>query len=605
MAQLAWMNHPRRPRSTFLKALFLILVILFCYRHAEPSSGISRFIRPVQPQDSSSTSAVLNNQVPVEGQGVGLQDEPHNRPSSAEDRRPDIVNTKSQHKIPQKNAQSLYTRPDHSTTDTSTTSALQDSLRHIISLLPDEMRIRDLLSPIEGTGETKIHEIGLRTRAYKVLFEAWEAIHLVPTQDGIYRRDDIIQFLKSHPEIANDLQTDTIKLIHIYEAFRSLVTQLSSLLFPWTAPYFADHIALHGSFYSGQRGLVFTGSDDQAPYMITSIKSIRKLGCDLPVEVMYLGDDDLSEDFRERLEAIPGVLTRDLSQMVLEEGWSLAGWAGKPFAILLSSFQEAMFVDADALFVRNPEVLFEDEAYTSEGALFFKDRLLMPESKKSWMQKILPRPISKKARDTRLWKGESAHMQESGVVVVDKWRHFVALMLVSRLNGPDRDGDKDKGKVGLYDMVYGDKETFWLGWELAGDLGYAFHSGSAALIGSTAAPNEHDAPSAEIAEQAARRLLGNKSMCGPQLLHLGRDDRPLWFNGWLQHNKFAKGEDAKPVDFKEYIREPSDVDDPNSWKLSSNNICCLRSESTEELTEDEKDALKMIIETAREVGALH
>jgi len=46
-------------------------------------------------------------------------------------------------------------------------------------------------------------------------------------------------------------------------------------------------------------------------------------------------------------------------------------------------------------------------------------------------------------------------MQESGVVVVDKWRHFIALLLVTRMNGPDRDGNKENGVVGVYDMVYG------------------------------------------------------------------------------------------------------------------------------------------------------
>lgn len=95
------------------------------------------------------------------------------------------------------------------------------------------------------------------------------------------------------------------------------------------------------------------------------------------------------------------------------------------------------------------------------------------------------------------------------------------------------------------------------------------------------------------------------SICGPQLLHLGRDDRPLWFNGWLQHSKFAKDDEARPIEFLEYMKEPSDVDDPNGWKLGSNNICCLRADSTEELSESEKDTLRMIVDTAIEVGALH
>ncbi|EAU37263.1 predicted protein [Aspergillus terreus NIH2624] len=571
MAQIAWMNHPRRPRTTILKAIFLLLVVLFCYRHLAPSSGIARLIRPVESQQL----VVTGYPEPAPDRS---QDEAGRKQSPTVDRHSSSAKPHPQHQTPQQRPQLLDTRPNYSTSEILLADSFQDSLHRMISLLPDEIRIRDLLSPIDGTGEAKIHEIGLRTRSFNVLFEAWEAIHLVPTPGGMYLRDNVIQYLQTHPEIATDLHMDTAKIIHTYEAYRSLVTRLASLLFPWTAPYFANHMALHGSFYSGQRGLVFTASDNQAPYMITSIKAMRKLGCDLPVEVMYLGDNDLSEDFRERLESIPGVLTRDLSQMVLEDKWTLAGWAAKPFAILLSSFREVIFVDADALFVRDPATLFEDDDYVAEGALFFKDRLMMPESKKKWLQAILPRPISRKARETRLWKGESSHMQESGVVVVDKWRHFVALTLVSRLNGPDRDGDKDNGKVGMYDMVYGDKETFWLGWELAGDSGYAFHNGSAAVVGAATSSDKRDVQGSETPEQEA--FLGNMSICGPQLLHLGRDDRPLWFNGWLQHSKFAKDEEARPIEFLEYMKEPSDVDDPNGWKLGSNNICCLRADST-------------------------
>ena len=46
-------------------------------------------------------------------------------------------------------------------------------------------------------------------------------------------------------------------------------------------------------------------------------------------------------------------------------------------------------------------------------------------------------------------------MQESGDLVVGKWRHFIALLMVTRMNGPDRDGNEDEGIIGVYDMVYG------------------------------------------------------------------------------------------------------------------------------------------------------
>lgn len=180
-----------------------------------------------------------------------------------------------------------------------------------------------------------------------------------------------------------------------------------------------------------------------------------KLGCVLPIEVMYLGDSDLSEDYRAELESIEGVVTRDVSQMVNDEGWKLAGWAIKAFAILFSSFREVIFIDADSAFFQNPAVLFDDPEYRKNGALFFKDRLMMPESKKRWIQQVLPKPFSSQVKQNRFWTGESSHMQESGVVVVDKWKHFLSMLMVTRMNGPDRDGDEDEGIVGVYDMVYG------------------------------------------------------------------------------------------------------------------------------------------------------
>lgn len=334
---------------------------------------------------------------------------------------------------------------------------LNAGLIRVLASIPDEIHARELLRPIAGTGKERLRETGLRARAFKQLLEPWEALHVVHTPTSSHVRDDIVTYLRKAADVSAISTTLTrADMIHTYETYRYFLTQLSSLLFPWTAPYFADHMSLHAHLRHGDRGIVLSGGDDQVQFMLTGAKSIRALGCDLPIEVMYLGDEDLGEDSRELLEAIPNVITRDMAQMVSDKGWELKGWAGKPFAILLSSFREVIFIDADALFFKSPEVLFADPGYEETGALFFRDRLMFPESKKKWLQQILPRPISKSVHASRFWTGESGHMQESGVVVVDTYRHFLALLMVTRMNGPDRDGNKDKGVVGIYDMVYGE-----------------------------------------------------------------------------------------------------------------------------------------------------
>ncbi|KAF7121640.1 hypothetical protein CNMCM5793_009111 [Aspergillus hiratsukae] len=451
-------------------------------------------------------------------------------------------------------------------------SSFTNRLHKLLSLLPSNSRVQDVVGPIQETGEKKLREIGLKARAFNALFHAWEALHLVQDNDKMLLRADVLQALKSHPEIAADLQMDHTELVHAFEEVHSFLVRLGNRLFAWTAPYFADHMTLHAQFWNASRGIVFTAGDSQAPYLLTSIESIRQLGCDLPIEVMYLGDDDLSAASRVELEDMPGVVTRDMSPMVNDDGWKLRGWAAKPFAILLSTFREVIFIDADSLFLQNPADLFLHQGYQDTGALFFKDRLFMPGSKKEWLKAILPPNISKKVKSSRLWTGESTHMQESGVVVVDKWRHFIALLLVTRMNGPDRDGSKEDGRVGVYDMVFGDKETFWLGWELVGDTDYVFHGGDAAVMGKVeVSPKLEISTDNSTANDRLEDTNSHFTICAPQILHLGEDGRPMWFNGWILPNKFSQDDHQEPANFEAFISEPRDPQNAGSWKLQKDN----------------------------------
>lgn len=103
-------------------------------------------------------------------------------------------------------------------------------------------------------------------------------------------------------------------------------------------------------------------------------------------------------------------------------------------------------------------------------------------------------------------------------------------------------------------VTVGDKETFWLGWELAGDLDYAFHAGDAGSMGTLEGSRDANETSAstEVAAEGdsqpqpvdRRDAPREYTICSPQLLHMGLDGSPLWFNGWLLKSKFAS-EDKK------------------------------------------------------------
>ncbi|GAB7343860.1 hypothetical protein MBLNU457_1826t1 [Dothideomycetes sp. NU457] len=498
------------------------------------------------------------------------------------------------------------------------------SLRRVIDLIPDELRVADLLRPITTSGEARMRDLGLRTRALKKLWDAWESLHVIEGPNGASTRSDILQVIRSIPEIAN-FDEGVAGTIRSYETFRHLFQKLTNIMYPYFSPFTPDLVSMRASFKHAGRGLVFTAGDGQAPFLMTSIPTIRKLGCDLPIEIMYLGEDDLSSDVREALEGMPGVTTRDLSPMISDEGWKLAGWAAKPYTILMSSFREVIFVDADSFFFVDPTSFFEDPAYINTGALFFRDRRIFPEDRRPFLKRILPQPISKKAQSSRFWTGESGHMQEAGVVVVDKYIHFVSLLLVTRMNGPDRDGNKDKEITGTYDLVYGDKETFWLGFELAGDTSYNFHGGDCGMMGkvkgnstgpsttkqyntgptkSAVYEDEDEEPLHDETSSHHVARATNYTMCAPQLLHLDLEGRPLWFNGWLAKNKFSDRKKQEYASFDHYMIERTDLREPGVWDMGESNTCCLTADAVLTFNEGERGVIDMIMSTAREKKAL-
>ena len=331
---------------------------------------------------------------------------------------------------------------------------------------------------------------------------------------------------------------------------------------------------------------------------------------------MYLGEDDLGDDWRMKLEAIGGVTTRDLSKMVNDSGWELKGWASKAFALLMSSFREVIYLDADALFFVNPETLFDDPGYTDTGALFFRDRVLNAGGdRKEWLKSILPKPISRRAQESRYWTGDGSEQQESGAMAIDTWRHMMALLTITRMNGPDRGDDPVTGAKGVYSMFYGDKETFWLGFELAGDTDYSFHTGPCGNMGTVSQTTTLHYPKIPVLSQEqaekdqAQAKQDNRThflytVRSPQLLHLDRNGRPLWWNGWILDDKYLDDKSSKVSKLDVYMSEVQETGEPTDWVVHAHNMATLRSDQAHAFSEGERGVLDMIVQVARDNGVL-
>jgi len=171
----------------------------------------------------------------------------------------------------------------------------------------------------------------------------------------------------------------------------------------------------------------------------------RHLGCTLPIEVWHIGPSELGPPMRSLLEALDVVVVDALDVALRHPVASLGGWQLKTFALLHSRFQEILLLDADNLPVSDPAFLFQSEPYQQFGALFWPDVIRLRAANHIWA-------VSGLAPDI----GPSF---ESGQLVIDKARHWRSLMLTDWINQHHRQFE---------DMIYGDKDAFYVGWRMVG-----------------------------------------------------------------------------------------------------------------------------------------
>ncbi|UZJ55665.1 hypothetical protein CBS101457_004985 [Exobasidium rhododendri] len=292
------------------------------------------------------------------------------------------------------------------------------------------------------------------------------------------------------------------------------------------------------------RGIVISFNKSMFKYACHFLATLRNVHeSDLPVEVFYYGEDDLPLEMKQHLIEHYDVTPVDLEKLaIFDESFvelRHGGYAIKAFALLASSFTEVLMVDVDSILLAAPERFFEQRGYREHGTLFFRDRLIDEKSDEihEFLSDLLgrrsPSPV---LEDSPIWKEHLKHQQESGVVLVDKSRPKVlaALLFAAWQNtGPIRSL--------TYRLFYGDKETFWLAFELA-NFPYYMVQHFAGGIGSE--KSEHfdgfcpDHPLHFFDFQHENGFLNSTSATDGGQLGL-----PAWFNGSLRKNKYHGKDD--------------------------------------------------------------
>jgi hypothetical protein len=280
-----------------------------------------------------------------------------------------------------------------------------------------------------------------------------------------------------------------------------------------------------------QKGIVMSLGRSEVRFALQFLHMLRFAhNSTLPVELYYYGDDDLPEYMRDFLEqSYESVRTVDLERMNIFDPTltrlSRQGWALKPFALLATNFTEVILADADVVFLTKPEDFFEVEGYKKTGTLFFHDRDHYREGASQIIRDFLNDQLgaqgpSQRLAESQFWKKRGIYEQESGIVVANKKKRnvFSALFFAAWQNiGSIRERT-------TYRVFWGDKESYWLAFELAG-FPYYFVEHYAGGVGS-------DPWNGQFCSDHPLHFIPEPS--DPQKKRPGK---AAWFNGSLMENK--------------------------------------------------------------------
>jgi len=114
-----------------------------------------------------------------------------------------------------------------------------------------------------------------------------------------------------------------------------------------------------------------------------------------------------------------------------------------------------------------------------------------------------------------VWTQDFAEECDSGVVAVDKGRLSVMLGLLY-ICWQNTESVREEW---TYQLMFGDKESWWLGFELTG-VPYTFEAHYAPIVGST-----------------VRTTDDANEICAFTIAHVDEAGRLLWYNGSLLRNK--------------------------------------------------------------------
>lgn len=166
---------------------------------------------------------------------------------------------------------------------------------------------------------------------------------------------------------------------------------------------------------SYKRGIVIVVYEKMLQSVYASVKSMRLMGCTLPVELWYKrSETDPSHPLLRELTEKYGAYMREINDPRATKFYT------KTYAVFYSAFDQVLLLDADNFAVRDPTYLFDTPQFQEHGAIFWPD---------FWRPKKTIFNIQPTSFVWEVFALEPVDMfeQESGQVLIDRSKQMKAL----------------------------------------------------------------------------------------------------------------------------------------------------------------------------------
>mgnify|MGYP000865259684 FL=1 len=129
------------------------------------------------------------------------------------------------------------------------------------------------------------------------------------------------------------------------------------------------------NLYKGD-GIVYVGGGIFSWYSLLSIRNIRRLGCSLPIEIVIPDEKEYEPELCDKVFPAYGARCVYLPKILddsVRNNFLFKGYQYKVLALMVSSFENVLLLDADNVPVTSPEPLFRSTPFNETGLVVWPD----------------------------------------------------------------------------------------------------------------------------------------------------------------------------------------------------------------------------------------